>query len=333
MTIYSGPEAFEDQTPSLAQSLGTSLGAPIGSGLRMLLNYKMQEMAKQKQSERLAELLHGTAAPSTMQIEGEVERGPIGEGGDISDEAIAMVTQSDPNLARVLQSQKESKIRHTEAKAKREMQRALPFLKRVDERSEILPQKESSLHLMEDAAKEGDLSYFSPDNIAEITGVEAFRTPKGAQFISAGKEYFLGSLKRAGTRPNQWIEQQIQKMLPKIGRSRKANLTVIETLKSELEVEKKQMDLIEEIAAEDEAKYGYIRGNIAGEVRKRLKKFADEEQKDLLKRLRAIDKGENVGPEEVTKEEILMIDPAGNIRKLRKSDRNAAIKEGYKLYK
>lgn len=287
MTTYLPPGAFDDPTPTVGQSLGQSLG----SGLGMLLNYKMQQMAKDKESERLSQLLKGVqGSPDVQQDQGFGEQQATRQ--EIPDETITAIAEKYPNIARIAQSQKESKIRHTEAKAKRELQRALPFLKRVDERSEILPQKESSLQLMENAAKEGDLSYFSPDNLAEITGVEAFRTAKGAQFVSAGKEYFLGSLKRAGTRPNQWIEQQIQKMLPKIGRSEKANLTVIETLKSELAVEKKQMDLMDEIISEDEAKYGYVKGNIASEVRKRLKKFADDEQEDLLKRLKVIDKGE-----------------------------------------
>jgi len=323
MTIYTTPEAFIDPTPTFGEKLGTSLGTGISSGLEMLLQSKMQQMQQQQKFSQLQSLLGG-APPSEPSVEGEIqERKPPSE---VTDEQILAIGQLDPNLARLLQAQKEGRTKITEAKAKREFERAKPVLARADERAEGITQKEQSLNLMEDAVQTGNLGFFSPDNLAKITGVEGLRTPKGAQFISSGKEYFLGSLKRAGARPNQWIEQQIQKMLPSIGITTEANQTILEALKIELAVEKEQLDIIDRLSQEDEDKLGYIRGNLGQRTRKELQKFGDSEQKRLQERLREIQKKDTVETGEV-----IMIDPQGRRRAVEKKDVREAKTAGYKL--
>lgn len=325
MTIYTTPESFEDPTPTAGQRIGGGLGAGLGSGLEILLQSKLQRLGEKEKLAQLESLIGGLGSPAQQQ-----QQAP-GREPDISDEQILALSAIDPNLARILQSQKEGRTKATEAKAKREFERAKPVLARADERAEGITQKESSLNLMEDAIQTGNLGFFSPDNLSEVTGIEGLRSAKGAQFISSGKEYFLGSLKRAGARPNQWIEQQIQKMLPKIGRSPEANLTVLEALKSELAVEKEQLDIIDRLSQEDEDNFGYVKNNIDQRTRKELQKFGDQEQKRLEERLRAIQTKPDTT--EISVNEILMIDPAGNVRKLKKAQAAEARKEGYKLYK
>lgn len=324
MTIYTTPESFEDPTPTVGQRFGGAIGQGLSSGLQLLAQDRLEKMKHDRLQSLLGEL-GGGRGTGIEEVAAQTTTP-----GAISDESILAIGAQDPNLARLLQGQKESQIKQIESRAKREFERAKPILSRADERAEGITQKESALSLMEDAIQEGNLGFFSPDNLAEVTGIEGLRTPKGAQFISSGKEYFLGSLKRAGTRPNQWIEQQIQKMLPRIGRSSEANQTVIEALKSELAIEKEQLDIIDRLAQEDENEHGYIKGNIGQRARKELKTFADQEQKELESRLRAIQARPGL---EVTKDEVLMVDPAGNVRKLSKKDAPAARKEGYTLYR
>lgn len=326
MTIYTTPASFEDPTPSVGERFGSAIGQGLSSGLQLLAQDKIEKMKHQ----RLENLIRDLSGGIPAGIEGRPSQ-VGGVGAPISDEVILAIGSQDPNLARLLQGQKESQIKQTEARAKREFERAKPILSRADERSEMISQKTSALSLMEDAVKEGNLGYFSPDNLAEVTGIEGLRTPKGAQFISSGKEYFLGSLKRAGTRPNQWIEQQIQKMLPKIGRSAAANLTVIEALKSELAVENAQLDTIDRLSQEDEEQFGYVKGNIGQRTRKELKSFADKEQKDLEIRLRQIQGESKTFPSEIKKTEVIMIDPQGRRRAVEKKDVKAAKAAGYKL--
>jgi hypothetical protein len=128
---------------------------------------------------------------------------------------------SEPAKAQLQQYQEEAKIKQKQSSDvfKADLDRSQKVLKESDEIASQLPQKESSLNLMNEALANKDLSFWSWDNFADKTGVEAFRSPEGALFKTAAKEYFLGNIKRAGARPNQWIEQQIQDMLAKIGRS------------------------------------------------------------------------------------------------------------------
>lgn len=333
MTIYTSPDQFEDQIPSVGQRFGTALGSGMSEGLSSGLQILAQDKVEEMKHQRLQNLISGLSRGQTSGKEEEISQ--TSKAPDpremISDERILAVSQIDPNAARLLQSQKESQVKQTESKIKREFERAKPILGRADERAEEIAQKESSLSLMENAIQEGDQGFFSLNNLADVTGIEGLRTPKGAQFISSGKEYFLGSLRRAGPRPNQWIEQQIQKMLPKIGRSEEANQTVIEALKSELSIEKAHLDIIDRLSEEDEKKFGYVRGNIGQRTRKELKTFAEAEQKDLEIRLKAIQPSSY--KIKTLKDEVLMYDPSGKLRKLKKSDAIEAKKEGYTLYK
>lgn len=160
-------------------------------------------------------------------------------------------------------------------------------LERSDEIAEGLPQKESALGLMVDAIANKNLGFWSWDNLAEITGIEGLRSPEGAIFKTAAKEYFLGNIARAGARPNQWIEQQISDMLTKVGRSTEANLSVARALQNELSIEKERVRLTQEISDEIANGDGDYR-RLGARVSERLSKFAEQKQNELFNDLRAI---------------------------------------------
>ena len=353
-----------NRAPTIGETLGkvlgqgiSGIGEGVGSAMQTQLTEFFQNRKEQQSKKQLAGVLEQlglapelAALPSDLQKEfiknkfqkdkfseimevfggleggeGIVARAERGPTGQITPEQILATTLIDPPLGKALQSQQEAGLRVIESKAKREFERAKPILARADERAEVIPAKEGSLKLMENAIEQGNLGFFSPDNLAELTGIEAFRTPSGAQFISSGKEFFLGSIKRAGARPNIFIEKQIQKMLPKIGRSKEANLTVMAALKSEIAVEKEYQDILNRMVDEDEAKYGYIKGNIGQRSRIELQKFAEKEQDRLEQELKLIQK-DQAG-------KVQMRDPSGALRSVSKSDAKAAQKAGYTLVK
>lgn len=214
---------------------------------------------------------------------------------DLSEEKLIELTGapdreiSEPAKAQLTKIQEDRKFQQKEREAwkKYGMERAKKVLDRADEISETIPQKQTALNLMKEATLNRNLSFFSPDNIAEITGIEAFRSPEGALFKTAGKEYFLGNISRAGARPNQWIEQQIADMLAKIGRSRAANLSVERALQNELDLDKSRINFTSDVYDE------YINdekdlGKIGSEIGKRMQEFAVKKQKELFNDLRAI---------------------------------------------
>ncbi len=173
------------------------------------------------------------------------------------------------------------------------MDRAKKVLDRAEEIAQALPVKNTALKLMNESIAGKNLSFFSPDNLAEITGIEAFRSPEGSLFKTAAKEYFLGNISRAGARPNQWIEQQIADMMTKIGRSTEANLSVSRALQNELDIENERVRLTEEIFDNLRNENKDV-GNLGSMVNKELSQFADQKQGELFNDLRAIKSiGEN----------------------------------------
>lgn len=160
-------------------------------------------------------------------------------------------------------------------------------LKENEKEASSLIQSESALALMEDAIANKDLSFFSKDNLAEVLGVEGLRSTEGALFKTAGKEFFLGNLNRAGARPNQFIEKQIVEMLPKIGRSTAANLSVARAFRNEIDLKKEKVRLTRDLANELETTLGYVPRNI-GQLRdEKLRTYAEQKQKELNNDLRA----------------------------------------------
>jgi hypothetical protein len=179
-------------------------------------------------------------------------------------------------------------------KIKRDESISLKAVERAESIAESLPQKRSAQRLMNDAIARKDLSFWSWDNIAELTGMEGLRSPEGAIFKTAGKEYFLGSIARAGARPNQWIEQQISDMMAKVGRSTEANLSVSRALENELDLDEERVKLTRELSRDLENKLGYIPRDLGEKVDEQLKVFAERKQKELYNDLRAIKSiGEN----------------------------------------
>jgi len=184
--------------------------------------------------------------------------------------------------------QKQQEFKLGEEKRRRETDVSSKVLLEADESRRQLPLKESALGLMNDAIANKDMSFWSKDNLAEATGIEGFRSKEGAVFKTAGKEYLLGNMKKAGARPNQWIEQQIADAQAKIGRSTGANLSVTRALQNEIDIEKNRLSLTEELAKKYENELGYVPREIGSQIYEANKSYAEEKQKELYNDLRAI---------------------------------------------
>jgi hypothetical protein len=162
------------------------------------------------------------------------------------------------------------------------------ILKENEKEAQGLIQTESALNLMEDAIANKDMSFFTLDNLAEKFGIEGLRSKEGALFKTAGKEFFLGNISRAGARPNQFIEKQVVEMLPKIGRSTAANLSVARAFRNESDLKKEKIRITRELAQKLESELGYVPKNL-GQLRdEKLKIYAEDKQKELNNDLRAI---------------------------------------------
>lgn len=205
---------------------------------------------------------------------------------------------------------------------------AKPTLERGRELLEDLPYKENALAAVKDAIESGNLGMFSLDNLAEMTGIEGLRSPEGATFKTASKEFFLGNLSRVGSRGlNQMMEKVVLEMAPLIGRSTEANLAVTEILGAENDVTRKEAELIHDIGSDYKEKHGHYPEDLAHRVYKELRPYAQQRQKDALAEVEKIKS--RYAPK--NKEGILMYDPAGNLRRVPYGNKKEALKEGYRM--
>lgn len=173
-------------------------------------------------------------------------------------------------------------------------ERALPYLKEIDAERAGVRSKKLALTSMRDAIRNGDLDFFSKDNLAEFLGRfgEGLRTSKGAELINAQKEFLLGNISRAGSRPNMYIEQQVVSMMPKLGRSVEANETIAEGLDAEQKLTEEKIRLSDELEEKYRKELGYVPPNIAALVDKELDPIADKIKDRLSYRVRTIQENE-----------------------------------------
>ncbi len=148
-----------------------------------------------------------------------------------------------------------------------------------------LQQSRKNIPLQEQAIE--DIKSAAPavgtrDYLADITGFEPLRSSEGAQLKTAIKDFFLSDLTRVGARPNQWIEQQLADALPKLGRSPEANLITAAGMKFKVDLAKKRIELIDDLAERDMEKYGFQKKDIDSRANALMKPYVEQRKKDLI---------------------------------------------------
>jgi hypothetical protein len=142
---------------------------------------------------------------------------------------------------------------------------------------ESLSKKEMALNHSRNAIEAGDIKFFSPDKLADSTGLDIFRTAKGAQLATAGKENLLSNMSKVGAKAqNIWFEQRLNSMFAKIGQSDEANLTVQEMLEGEVAMDQAYLSEFDRLTADDEQRYGFVKKDIEKRARDAVKPLEKE---------------------------------------------------------
>ncbi len=212
--------------------------------------------------------------------------------------------QGKPNLSRQpaevgLLPKEIVKSRQEETKFKREHEtkRSEKILEEAYDSSKNFDIQQSNIDMIKNAVE--DVSGFDQDYIAELFHYEPFRTAKGTQLKSAGKDLFIKTIQGTGNRPNQWIEQQIGSALTQVGKTREANLTVAEMAQFQLDLSKEKVRIINELEDKYEQELGYIPGKIGREAEEILKPYAAQRQDELAYDLRKVYEREQ-GPKKLS---------------------------------
>lgn len=274
--------------------------------LAQILQGQQKEKLMGSKQEFLSKLFGGNEPSNEM---GEKLQSPGSAKGfdvsNISDEDIVRASSIDPNVGRAMQHAKdvalrekseERKEKRREFESEREFgyKRAGKVLENVDKQRSMMPVKDAALASMEDAVVNGDQGFFSYDKLADL-GLEMFRTAKGGQFKTAAKTFFVSNVGKFGGRPNMFIEQKIEEMLPKVGRSREANLASLELMKFENDVDKKHIETVDKLEELYMDKEGKLPSSFPKKVDELMKTYVEERQNQLALRLKELDREEKEG--------------------------------------
>lgn len=252
------------------------------------LQEEQKQQQKMAQQSALASILGGAAGiPQTQGVIGESSSSPQldREVSGLSDQQLGQLLpmlnpQEQKMVLDVRQRQQKMQMGERSERRKSEEQISTPYILKIQEESRTIPIKKNALSLSRDAIENGDVNTIK-QWIVDVTNAEPLRSASAATFKTAGKEYFLSNVARAGTRPNQWIEQQISDMMAKIGRSKEANLNVNDTLKSELNIQEEEIRLANDLSQKYRDELGYVPANISAIVSEQLKPYA-QRQLDIL---------------------------------------------------
>jgi hypothetical protein len=245
------------------------------------------------------------------------------------DEAQIPPTYSNPYTEN-RRRQDETKSQVKEKRVEAGNKRAEKILEDADKIRSTIPQKRTSLVALEDAIEEGDMSFFSMDNLAEMTGIEGFRSAKGGQFKTASKNFFINTLAKTGARPNMFLEKQIADGLPKIGRTREGNLIGVELAKFDIDYEAKRLEMIDEISDQYMESLGYVPGTFGRDIDKSMKTWVEDRQEQLAEKLKSLNQQEVSKKQEKLSDKFIdVIGPDGREYEIDESQLNQ-LPEGFK---
>lgn len=262
-------QMYED-APSFLQQLARGAGASAGQlGVGMLEGH-----AKNKENEFLKKLMQKNNSGNEFNESNET-------GNEYSMDEIYAASKIDSNLAKSMEEQNKLSQKKFEAGRKFHTERSSKFLNSVQETAEGLREREVALQSAMSAVQSGQMTPFGGDFWADLLNAPQLRTASGAELQAAAKVNLMGSLKKFGARPNQFIEKQVSDAFSKAGESAEAQMAKLKILESVLEMEKKQIDLADYLADQDREKYGYVREDIDSRVRKLMVPIAEERMQEL----------------------------------------------------
>lgn len=207
----------------------------------------------------------------------------------ITDDVIIAASAMNPAIGRALSTVRESNERKKLADRAYHSQYTLKQDEKVNALRESIPRKEMALNFSRDALNSENVSFFSPDKLADATGLDVFRTAKGAQLIAAGKENLLSNMSRVSARAqNVWFEQRLNSVFPKIGQSVEANMTVQEMIEAEVAMDKAYLSAYDRISEDDEKNFGYKRSDIEKRARAEVKPLENHIMKRASLRMKEL---------------------------------------------
>lgn len=281
---------------------GSQLGAALGQGLGGGIQQSMAQHLKQKEMTNLLESLGVSIPKQPSPLRGKSPEavsgmpaiqalGPQGEaqqqGGlqNLRPEQLVAATIMNPELGKTLGTIYEGQQRAAENTRKFELKNiesaekaAAPFMEQVQGWQSTLPELSTSIDLAEDAVKNNELSGFNKDYWAEKLGFPQLTSAKGKQLAVATKNFMTQGKDIFGARLTNYDVSLLEKMFARLGESKWASLSAIETQKLRRDLLQEKVNITNDIRRQ----VGYTPRNIDLLVEDRMKK-SEQDLRDKFK--------------------------------------------------
>ena len=145
----------------------------------------------------------------------------------------------------------------------------------------------------------GNTGLLSPDNLADLTHIEAFRTAKGEALRSVAKEYIFSEVKGLGSNNNQMLDKQILSIIPNVGKTQEANLAWTEIQQMKLDLALAPQMFIEELKKNHLDKNNYPKQSLIDDVNKHVREYANKIQENTAYKIQEIEEN-NADLEQLT---------------------------------
>lgn len=293
---------------SFSSRLGAALGSGIQQGIGKAADFAAQmamEKAKVNSALKTYQALRGASQnkqPFSSELKGQKETQKY----DPYEVAQVLEAHGLHGAANIEKTRAEQEQKHLyriqEEEAKEQRARGSKLLEKRDLSRETLLQRRADYDIAEQTILQNPKDIGSLKNFAS----EAFKLPQlktapAAAFSSAMKDAFVNSIRAIpGARPNQWVEQQVQQAMARIGQSDEANLSALAVGKYKIELEEAENQIIDEIEEELKSKGEKFTGEASKELYYRLKPVAEEKQFELAYKLKELQEKE-LGEKELRK--------------------------------
>lgn len=294
--------------PGFAEQLGANLGSGLSQGISGALS-QMMEQKKQKQTVQDVMSILGIPIPekSTAKMLKSGSKDLSAEASvptaklQLTPENVLAASLAFPQFASPLATMYQAQESRFDKQRAAESERSNKFLDKISGLSEGIPERRLSINSGKQAVTSGQMHPLGGDFWAGVLHLPALQTASGAQLSTAAKTNLIGSLSKAtGSRPNQFIEQQITDAFAKPGKRNEANLAQLLMAEAVLDTDEKYSEIAQSLANKYKAETGIIPEGVDREAQALAKQYAKMRQDKL-----AYDLQENIekdiGPEKISK--------------------------------
>lgn len=146
-----------------------------------------------------------------------------------------------------------------------------PFNEETDKIAKSLPLKKQALQLAESAVESGEVGPLSRNNLAKIFNRPELKTASGAALDLAIKTNLISNLSRVSAKgTNLWLEKQLLNAFAATGETQASNMTKLEALKAEKELDEAQVATRDKLLEQDIAQFGAEQPYLGMRVNKEL---------------------------------------------------------------